>query len=501
MATVYFAPVSSSGTGAWTQTKSLGDQPEDEYNENDFFYIADCADFLVEVAGGTFGDWFSYLIGVPYTCTTTTSQISTTLSSPSINATQSFFDTATLSGVTANAGGSVSYIYYAGSSCSGPSANISKVTVTNGVVPPSSPVTENLAGPESLRAYYSGDANNPPAMSACELLNVGKASPKITTQILNSVDQNTSTAGISNTIYDSAKLTGQTPQAGGTVTYYVYNDSSCGGSSTQLGVPVTVINGLVIESRPTSFSAAGSYSFQAVYSGDGSDNGATSPCEPMTISAPPQTSVESTTENSTAAPPPTSAVTIENSTTIHENSTSASSTPNGDTFENLFEWNEKYSGFLVYIPDYFYGGVVVIGLGVYYYRKRIFGAYSSEGDYGKPTFGPAPPDAPPDEPSPPTPPPDTPSTSNLSTESTAYQLPPPPPPRPPQSSIPAGDIGSEPDGLTVLWDFMTGRWNWADQGTTVRMEIDTQLHDTINGLPANESSTPKGPTQPTEQVM
>src|SRR2546422_2865157 len=46
---------------------------------------------------------------------------------------------------------------------------------------------------------------------------------------------------------------------------------------------VTVLNGAVPNSRAVLFNSTGAFAFQAVYSGDANNNGATSLCEPLTV--------------------------------------------------------------------------------------------------------------------------------------------------------------------------------------------------------------------------
>ena len=84
-------------------------------------------------------------------------------------------DTATLSGFTANAGGTVTYTVYSDNACSTKFADAGTVTVTNGAVPNSSAITFNDAGTYYWQAVYSGDANNTAVTSACtdEVLVIG----------------------------------------------------------------------------------------------------------------------------------------------------------------------------------------------------------------------------------------------------------------------------------------------------------------------------------------
>jgi len=80
-------------------------------------------------------------------------------------------DSATLSGATSNAGGSVTYEYFAGTSCSGSPTSVATVTVTSGLVP-NSPPELFVSTSYSWRAIYSGDTNNLGATSPCETMSV-----------------------------------------------------------------------------------------------------------------------------------------------------------------------------------------------------------------------------------------------------------------------------------------------------------------------------------------
>lgn len=87
-------------------------------------------------------------------------------------------------------------------------------------------------------------------------------------------------------VYDTATLGGGvTSDAGGTVTYFYQNQTVAGcASGTPIGSPVTVTNGIVPASSTVVLSAAGTYEFWAVYSGDPPDNSpSTSPCGSETV--------------------------------------------------------------------------------------------------------------------------------------------------------------------------------------------------------------------------
>jgi hypothetical protein len=61
------------------------------------------------------------------------------------------------------------------------------------------------------------------------------------------------------------------------VTYTVYSDSSCSQNAQDAGTK-NVTNGVVQDSNEITFNNAGTFYWQAVYSGDAKNNGATSVC-------------------------------------------------------------------------------------------------------------------------------------------------------------------------------------------------------------------------------
>src|SRR5207237_8046716 len=128
-------------------------------------------------------------------------EIITSLSANSITVGGPVTDSATLTGVTATAGGTVTYNLFATADCTGTSSIVSTVQVTNGVVPDSASQTFTTAGTVSWNAVYSGDAKNGGATSGCEPLVVNKASPTLTTIV------SLSPVTAVSSVHDSASLT------------------------------------------------------------------------------------------------------------------------------------------------------------------------------------------------------------------------------------------------------------------------------------------------------
>src|SRR6266567_4636135 len=86
--------------------------------------------------------------------------ISTNLSDGTVSVGDSVHDSATLTGATADAGGTVTYKVYTDSACTLNPVDAGTKTVTNGVVPDSNAVTFNTAGPRYSQAVYRDDAHH-----------------------------------------------------------------------------------------------------------------------------------------------------------------------------------------------------------------------------------------------------------------------------------------------------------------------------------------------------
>ena len=183
---------------------------------------------------------------------------------------------ATLTGATSTAGGTVTYEFFSGSYCSGSATTVGSVAVTNGV-PTSASQVFSSPGSYSWNAVYSGDANNNGATSPCKPLSI-RGIPSIATSLSVPV------IGVGGSVFDASVLTGTTSTAGGSVQYEYFSGSTCTGTATPVGPPVPVTNGVVPNSVSWQLGSAGSYSWNAVYSGDSNNNGATSPCELLTVS-------------------------------------------------------------------------------------------------------------------------------------------------------------------------------------------------------------------------
>ncbi len=188
-------------------------------------------------------------------------------------------DTATLHGENASiATGTVKYDVYSDSECKTLVKEAGEVTVSGTSVPASSEETLS-PGTYYWQASYSGDAHNPAAKSECGIEVV-----VVTTSTMLS----TSLAGESKTgadievkegsaVHDTATLSGtNAATAGGHIEYNAYSDSECKELVAQAGSG-EVTSGSVPPSSEETL-PAGTYYWQAIYSGEGVNHSTTSTC-------------------------------------------------------------------------------------------------------------------------------------------------------------------------------------------------------------------------------
>jgi hypothetical protein len=216
--------------------------------------------------------------GETVTVVKATPSVSTTPSG-SVPPEGSVSDSATLTGGFSPSG-SVTFELFAPTdgTCSGQPISTTSGTITGGTAS-SGNVTVGAAGTYNWVASYAGDANNNAATSSCgtEPVVVTKASPSISTTPSGSVP-----AG--GNVSDSATISGGVSPAG-TVTFDLFApaDPTCAGQP--ISITSGTISGGTASSGNVPVGAAGTYNWVATYSGDASNNSATSPCgsEPVDV--------------------------------------------------------------------------------------------------------------------------------------------------------------------------------------------------------------------------
>jgi hypothetical protein len=216
----------------------------------------------------------------PLSVNPVTPTLNTALSASTITVGGSASDSATLSGATTTASGTVKFFESTTNTCpnSGATQVGNGVTVSgNGLYPSSTSQTFNVAGTYHWYATYSGDSNNIGVTSACEPLVVYPAAPTIATTL------SASAITVGGSASDSATLaTGFSPT--GTIKFFFSTTNTCPNiSATQVGSAVTVSGNGAYPSSPQTFLTAGTYFWYATYSGDANNAGVTSACEPLTV--------------------------------------------------------------------------------------------------------------------------------------------------------------------------------------------------------------------------
>ena len=143
-------------------------------------------------------------------------------------------------------------------------------------------------GPTNICASYSGDSTHS-SSNGCTTLSVVKTTPGLSTYVL--VDQTgflVPATGVpfGLSVHDNALLVAGFPVTGvtGSVSYALYPNGLCiSGTGTVVSTVVVSFANNVPPSSSVTPNATGSWSFNAMYSGDGNNNPTTSACEPFTV--------------------------------------------------------------------------------------------------------------------------------------------------------------------------------------------------------------------------
>jgi hypothetical protein len=196
-------------------------------------------------------------------------------------------DTSTVSGAEGVTPiGTVTYDLYNGEGCTGSPLQSDVETLSGGLVPNSATSEALPVGTYFYQANYSGDANYLGASSDCVSFSVGKGTPTIANPVNDATTESpwSGTEVTGAQAVDTSTVTGAVGVApNGTVTYDLFNGDSCGGSSLQSSSGLVGDAG-VPASATSDALGAGTYSYQAVYSGDANYAGQSS-CTSFTVGA------------------------------------------------------------------------------------------------------------------------------------------------------------------------------------------------------------------------
>ena len=169
--------------------------------------------------------------------------------------------------------GTVDFTRYDNTSCTGTGTTQTGVALANGMAE-SSAVALTASG-LSYIVHYNGQGDVfTTGNSSC--VSVTPTSGIVTV----SGTLSTTSAQVGTTVHESSTLANATANAGGTVSYAVYTNAACSTGLIGAGVK-TVTNGVVPDSNDIQFNNAGTFYWQAVYSGDSNNNAATSSCSPV----------------------------------------------------------------------------------------------------------------------------------------------------------------------------------------------------------------------------
>ena len=201
----------------------------------------------------------------------------------------SVFDTSTVTPTPATftPTGSVAYTFFPDNDCSGTGTAAGGGALVGGVPPNSNTEGPLAAGSHSFRAVFTpGDTNFTGSTSACEPLTINADTTATATVIKNAADGTTVTGALplGSSVFDTSTVT-PTPAAStptGSVAYTFFTNGSCTGTGTAAGGGA-LTSGVPPNSETQGPLAAGSYGFEAVYSGDSDDVGSTSACEPFKV--------------------------------------------------------------------------------------------------------------------------------------------------------------------------------------------------------------------------
>jgi len=218
-------------------------------------------------------------------CFTVTAQtaINTNAGGPytiGVDGTVALSDTATLSGGTNDATGTISFKLYSDANCTVQvGSTVTKTVAGNGVyVSPA--IVVSATGTYHWIASYNGDTKNVGTTSACGAPNENPVvNPRPTTLTTNAGGPFLLGADGTVALSDTATLSGGTSGAGGTITFMLFSDSAC---SSQVGTDVTVAvngaDGKNYTAPPITVNTAGTYYWVASYGGDSKNAASSSTC-------------------------------------------------------------------------------------------------------------------------------------------------------------------------------------------------------------------------------
>lgn len=185
--------------------------------------------------------------------------------------------------VTGSAGtptGVVSFVRYGTSDCSGDLLAGAASGLVGGTLDFTGQTYKPMTpGTLSFKATYPGDATYLPAVSACTLLTVTKATPTVVSGMHDAGHHLVASVPANDPVHVSVVVSGNAATPTGTVEFIWYDGESCLGS-TYLRYTRTLASGAV--EAPSLRSYAGTFAVQVTYQGDGTYNSRVGPCMVIT---------------------------------------------------------------------------------------------------------------------------------------------------------------------------------------------------------------------------
>jgi hypothetical protein len=214
-----------------------------------------------------------------------TTTITTAISSLNVIAGTPVTQTATLTGMTYNAAGTITFRAYTSSNCTNQvSSYVPSVVAVNGSIntyTSATPFTTSTAGTYYFTASYSGDVNNVSATSSCGTVPLTVTSAILVTPSL-TVSASPFFIPVNGSITIQARLRNGSPTISGSISIVAYGPSllpSCtSGSPIAVGTIAVNGNATYTLNVPSFVARAGVYWIVGRYSGDGADRAVTSAC-------------------------------------------------------------------------------------------------------------------------------------------------------------------------------------------------------------------------------
>ena len=176
--------------------------------------------------------------------------------------------------------GTVSYSYFTNGSCTSSSTGAGTDLALGTHSSTEGPLGQGSYG---FEATYSGDANYTGFTTTCEPFSVATAPTGVTTTVDDASTHATWTGseGTGASAYDTSSVTGEVDDIAptGSISYSYFANSDCGGAGAAAGTDLA----LGAHSSTEGPLATGSYSFDAIYSGDSNYSGHTSACESFSV--------------------------------------------------------------------------------------------------------------------------------------------------------------------------------------------------------------------------